>query len=117
VSQRLIPTVTDERCAAFEIMLSNPMIAQLILRGEFEGIKEMMKTSESNGMKTFDSALFELYQEGLIDEEEAIRNADSQNNVRLKIQIATEAVEEASTVSDFTGLGVEEVDEGEYRPV
>ena len=117
VSQRLIPTVTDDRCAAFEIMLSNPMIAQLILRGEFEGIKEMMKTSESNGMKTFDSALFELYHEGLIDEEEAIRNADSQSNVRLKIQIATEAVEEASTVSDFTGLSLEEADEGEYRPV
>ena len=116
VSQRLIPTVTDDRCAAFEILLNNPMIAQLILRGEFEGIKEMMKTSESNGMKTFDTALFELYQEGLIDEEEAIRNADSQNNVRLKIQIATEAEEEASTVSNFTALSPEEVDEDEYRP-
>jgi twitching motility protein PilU len=116
VSQRLIPTMTDDRCAAFEILLNNPMIAQLILRGEFEGIKEMMKTSESNGMKTFDTALFELYQEGLIDEEEAIRNADSQNNVRLKIQIATEAEEEASTVSNFTALSPEEVDEDEYRP-
>ena len=69
------------------------MIAELILRGELDGIKEVMQKSENIGMKTFDTALFELYQEGLISEEEALRNADSPNNVRLKIKFAREGGE------------------------
>ncbi len=90
VSQRLVPTVDGKRCAAIEILLGTPLIAELILRGEIDGVKEVMKKSENSGMKTFDTALFELYQEGLISEEEAVRNSDSANNVRLKIKFAKE---------------------------
>lgn len=90
VSQRLVPTVDGKRCAAIEVMLGTPLIAELIHRGEIEGVKEVMRKSENLGMKTFDTALFELYQEGLISEEEALRNADSANNVRLKIKFAKE---------------------------
>lgn len=90
VSQRLVPTVDGKRCAAIEILLGTPLIAELILRGEIDGVKEVMRKSENIGMKTFDTALFELYQEGLISEEEAVRNSDSANNVRLKIKFAKE---------------------------
>jgi len=90
VSQRLIPTLEGKRCAAIEVLLGTPMVAELILRGEFDGIKDVMEKSENIGMKTFDTALFELYREGLISEDETIRNADSQNNVRLKIKFAAE---------------------------
>ncbi len=90
VSQRLVPTVDGKRCAAIEVMLGTPLIAELIHRGEIEGVKEVMRKSENMGMKTFDTALFDLYQEGLITEEEALRNADSANNVRLKIKFAKE---------------------------
>jgi len=118
VSQRLIPTVTDSRCAAFEVLLGTPMIAELILRGEFDGIKEMMQKSENIGMKTFDTALFELYQDGLIDEEEALRNADSQNNMRLKIKFAKEAEEEEAAAGNILpGLSLDDVDEGEFGPI
>lgn len=90
VSQRLVPTVDGKRCAAIEILLGTPRVTDLILRGQIDAIKEVMQKSENSGMKTFDSALFELYQEGLISEEEALRNSDSPNNVRLKIKFAKE---------------------------
>ena len=91
ISQRLIPTVDGKRCAAIEVLLGTPMVAELILRGEIDGVKEVMQKSENIGMKTFDTALFELYQEGLISEDEAVRNSDSANNVRLKIKFAKES--------------------------
>ncbi len=90
VSQRLIPTLDGKRCAAIEVLLGTPRVNDLILRGEIDGIKEVMQKSENIGMKTFDTALFELYVDGLISEEEAVRNADSTNNVRLKIKFAKE---------------------------
>ena len=90
VSQRLVPTVDGKRCAAIEVLMGTPRVADLILRGQIDGIKEVMEKSEGSGMKTFDSALFELFMEGLISEDEALRNADSPNNVRLKIKFATE---------------------------
>jgi twitching motility protein PilU len=90
VSQRLVATVDGKRCAAIEIMMGTPMIAELILRGDFDDIKEIMEKSQNIGMKTFDSALFDLYQEGIISEEEALKNSDSANNVRLKIKFAKE---------------------------
>ena len=90
VSQRLIPTVDGKRCAAIEVLLGTPLVGDLIQRGQIDGIKEVMKKSEDSGMKTFDTALFELFMEGLISEEEAVRNADSPNNVRLKIKFAKE---------------------------
>lgn len=90
VSQRLVPTVDGKRCAAIEVLLGTPRVTDLILRGQIDGIKEVMQKSEDVGMKTFDTALFELYMEGLISEDEALRNADAPNNVRLKIKFATE---------------------------
>lgn len=113
VSQRLIPTVEGKRCAAIEILLGTPMIADLILKGEVDGIKEVMQKSENIGMKTFDSALFELYQEGLISEEEALRNADSANNVRLKIKFASE---DGGAGDESLGLSLTSLDDNEYNP-
>ena len=107
VSQRLIPTLDGKRCAAIEVLLGTPMIADLILRGEIDGIKEVMQKSENIGMKTFDTALFELFQEGLISEEEALRNADSPNNVRLKIKFAKESNESGGP----GGLSLESIEE------
>jgi twitching motility protein PilU len=66
------------------------MISELILKGEFDGIKEIMEKSANAGMQTFDNALLDLYKEGLIGREEALKNADSENNVRLKIKFADE---------------------------
>jgi len=109
VSQRLIPTVDGKRCAAIEVMLGSPLIAELILRGEIDGVKEVMRKSENAGMKTFDTALFELYQEGLISEEEAIRNSDSANNVRLKIKFARESG--AADVAPSGGLSLAQLDD------
>ena len=108
VSQRLIPTTDGKRCAAIEVLLGTPMVADLILKGEIEGIKEVMEKSENIGMKTFDSALFELYVEGLISEEEALKNADSPNNVRLKIKFAKEEADDASGLSLQTLDGEDE---------
>jgi len=113
VSQRLIPTVDGKRCAAIEVLLGTPLIADLILRGEIDGVKEVMRKSENIGMKTFDTALFELYQEGLISEEEAVRNSDSANNVRLKIKFAKEgdAGAPATAGGGASGLSLAELDE------
>ncbi|HEY3699083.1 MAG TPA: PilT/PilU family type 4a pilus ATPase [Spongiibacteraceae bacterium] len=86
VSQRLIPGIDGKRVAAVEVMLGTPTIQEMILRGEFESLKEVMEKSENLGMQTFDGALFKLYGEGRISQEEALRNADSPNNVRLKIK-------------------------------
>jgi twitching motility protein PilU len=112
VSQRLIPTVDGKRCAAIEILLGTPMIADLILKGDIDGIKEVMEKSENIGMKTFDGALFELYREGLISEDEALRNADSPNNVRLKIKFAKEGGE---VEEEAVGFSLESLDEEEKQ--
>ena len=111
VSQRLVPTVDKKRCAAVEVLLGTPRVGELIQRGEFDGIKDVMRKSESSGMKTFDSAVFELQQEGLINEEEALRNADSQNNVRLKIKLANEGGEAAPEKGHAAGFSLEEIEE------
>jgi twitching motility protein PilU len=87
VSQRLIPTVDGKRCAAVEVLLGTKTIEELVIKGEFESIKEIMSKSEALGMQTFDAALFKLYKEGRITMDEAIRNADSQNDVRLRIKL------------------------------
>ncbi len=89
VSQRLVPTVDGKRCAAVEVLLGSPTIADQILKGEFENIKATMEKSANRGMQTFDTALFKLYQEGRISLDEALKNADSANNLRLKIKLAS----------------------------
>ncbi|MBU0538240.1 MAG: PilT/PilU family type 4a pilus ATPase [Gammaproteobacteria bacterium] len=87
VSQRLVPTEDGKRAAAIEILLGTPTVAQAIHKGEIENIKEIMSKSENLGMQTFDAALFKLYEEGKISFEEALKNADSANNLRLRIKL------------------------------
>ncbi|MEJ2159737.1 MAG: PilT/PilU family type 4a pilus ATPase [Chromatiales bacterium] len=88
ISQRLIPRDNDKgRVAAMEIMLHSPLIADLIFKGEVAKIKEVMAKSPRLGMRTFDQHLFELYEERKISYEEALRNADSKNELRLKIKL------------------------------
>ena len=87
VSQRLIPTVDGRRTVAVEVLLGTPLVSDLILKGEVHKLKEVMEKSENLGMQTFDTALYRLYKEGRISLEEALRNADSQNNLRLRISL------------------------------
>jgi twitching motility protein PilU len=88
VSQRLLPRESGSgRVAAMEIMLNSPLIADLIFKGEVAQIKEVMSKSTRLGMRTFDQSLFDLYEQGLISYDEAMRNADSMNEVRLRIKL------------------------------
>ena len=88
VSQRLIPHKSGKgRAAAVEIMLNSPLISDLIFKGEVHGIKEIMSKSRELGMQTFDQALFDLHETGQISYEDALRNADSVNDLRLKIKL------------------------------
>ena len=91
VSQRLIPTIDGKRVAAIEILLGTPMIRDLIMKGEVHAIKEVMEKSEEQGMQTFDSHLYRLYREGRISLAEALRNADSPSNLKLKINLSGNA--------------------------
>ncbi|MDB6087145.1 MAG: PilT/PilU family type 4a pilus ATPase [Gammaproteobacteria bacterium] len=105
VSQRLIPTIDGKgRRAAMEILINTPSIAEKILKGEFHEIKALMGKSRELGMRTFDWSLFELYGEGEISYDEAIRNADSANELRLNIKLnstraAPSAAQPAMTAS------------------
>lgn len=123
VSQRLIPTVDNKRVAAVEVLLGTKTIQDLIYKGDIDSIKEIMAKSENLGMQTFDAALFKLQQAGKISIEEAIKNADSANNLRLRIKLAeNERAPEvssyqkqesatASSSSSFEGLSLEKTDE------
>jgi len=88
ISQRLIPTKEGKRTIAIEILLGTPIILSLIQRGDISELKTIMGKSSNLGMQTFDQALEKLYFENKISLEEAMRNADSKNNLRLKIQLA-----------------------------
>ena len=88
ISQRLIPKQDSKgRVAAIEVMLNSPLIADLIFKGEVVEIKEIMKKSRNIGMQTFDQALFDLFESNLITYEDALRNADSVNDLRLQIKL------------------------------
>jgi twitching motility protein PilU len=88
ISQRLIPmTGGVGRVPAVEVMLNSPLIAELVFKGEVGLIKDIMKKSREIGMQTFDQHLFQLYEEGLIVYEDALRNADSVNDLRLNIKL------------------------------
>ena len=86
VSQRLLPTMDGGRAAAIEVMINTPRISELILKGEIHSIKDTMEKGAEYGMRTFDQALLEMVLDGRIDEDTAIKNADSQNNLRLMIR-------------------------------
>ncbi|MBK6617852.1 MAG: PilT/PilU family type 4a pilus ATPase [Nitrosomonas sp.] len=97
VAQRLIPKKTGGRVAAIEIMLNSPLISDLIFKGNVHEIKEIMKKSREQGMQTFDMALFEHYENGLISYEDAMRNADSMNELRLQIKLNGSEAKQRST--------------------
>jgi len=109
ISQRLIPRESGTgRIAAMEIMLNSPLIQDLIFKGEVAKIKEVMARSTRLGMKTFDQSLFELYETGFISYEDALRNADSKNELRLRIKLESKR-ENKPVESDGELTIVEEV--------
>jgi twitching motility protein PilU len=93
ISQRLLPRQEGRgRIAAVEIMLNTPLISDLIFKGEVGEIKEVMKRSREQGMQTFDQALFDLFESYAVSEEDALRNADSLNDLRLQIKLKSQRV-------------------------
>jgi len=113
VSQRLIPREKSEgRIAAMEILIGTPLIADLIFRGEVAKIKEVMSRSNRLGMKTFDQALFELYEAGQISYEEGLRNADSKNELRLRIKLESKREDRLQAEASSTLRIVDESNDG-----
>ncbi len=106
VSQRLVQTVDGKRTAAIEILLGSSTIQDMIKKGDFSLIKEIMEKSEGIGMQTFDGALFKLYKEKRITLDEALKNADSPNNLRLRINLS----ESGDADADSTGLSLETIE-------
>jgi len=103
VAQRLIPRRDGKgRVPAVEIMLNSPLVSDLIFKGDVGGIKDLMKKSRELGMQTFDQSLFDLYEAGLISYEDALRNADSLNDLRLEIKLKGK---EAKNRNMFSGIG------------
>lgn len=98
VSQRLLPSAGGKRVAAVEILLGSPRVQDLILKGEIGEIKEAMEKGAVVGMQTFDMHLFDLYTEGLISLEAALKNADSANNLRLRVKLAEDGSDEKADV-------------------
>ena len=107
VAQRLIPTKEGKgRRAAIEILLNSPLIQDLIFKGEVHEIKAIMAKSRELGMQTFDQALFDLYEEGAISYEDALRNADSVNELRLKIKLEGKEAKDKDVMSGIEHLNI-----------
>ncbi|HEX5514177.1 MAG TPA: PilT/PilU family type 4a pilus ATPase [Gammaproteobacteria bacterium] len=118
ISQRLVPTVDGKRAAAIEILIGSSTVQEYIGRGEIGLLKEVMEKSAPQGMQTFDMALLKLYQEGRISLDEALRNADSANNLRLRINLAESgARQQAGDTGSGLSLAIEpEEEEPEEAP-
>ena len=109
VSQRLLKSTAGKgRVAAIEVMLNSPLIADLILKGEVPEIKAIMAKSNELGMKTFDQALFDLYEADKITYEDALRNADSMNELRLKIKLEGKAAKGKDSMEGLDHLSIKE---------
>ena len=107
ISQRLIPKRDGPgRVAAIEIMLNTPLISDLIFKGEVHELKEIMRKSRELGMQTFDQALFDLYEGGMISYEDAMRNADSMNELRLAIKLHGHEAKERDVMSGLDHLNI-----------
>ena len=107
ISQRLIPKKDAKgRAVAVEIMLNSPLIADLIFKGQVHEIKELMKRSRELGMQTFDQALFDLYEAGQITYEDALRNADSVNDLRLAIKLESKEARNRDLSAGTEHLGI-----------
>jgi len=113
ISQRLVPTVDNKRCAAVEVLLGTPIVRDVIKRGGVSELKEIMEKSVNLGMQTFDHALLTLFKEGRITEEEAIRNADSANNIRLKINLGSGNTGQQTALAGGLSLISDEQEESE----
>jgi twitching motility protein PilU len=111
ISQRLVRTVDNKgRRAAVEILVNTPLMSDLILKGEVHDIKTLMKDSREAGMQTFDQALFDLIEEGAITMEEGMRNADSVNDLRLRLKLEGGKAKEESG-DEFGGMKLQSDDE------
>ena len=109
ISQRLIPRNDGEgRVPAVEVMLNTPLMSDLIFKGHVHEIKELMAKSNELGMHTFDQALFDLYESGRITYEDALRNADSLNDLRLRIKLESKGSKKEDIMSGLDSLSVEE---------
>ncbi len=109
VSQRLVRTTDGRRSAAVEVLLGTPLVQDMIRRGDVHEIKEVMHKSENIGMQTFDGALFRLVKAGTIPIDEALKNADSPNNLRLRLNLDSETTGEAPAAA---GLSLVDHEEG-----
>ncbi len=107
ISQRLLPVKEGKgRVPAVEVLLNSPLIADLIFKGQVHEIKEIMKKSRELGMQTFDQALFDLYEAGRVSYEDALRYADSTNEVRLAIKLHGKEAKERDPVRDIKHLDI-----------
>jgi twitching motility protein PilU len=108
VSQRLLPLKDRKgRVPAVEVMLNSPLISELIFKGDVHELKEIMKRSRELGMQTFDQSLFDLYEAGKIGYEDALRNADSVNDLRLQIKLNSKEAKKRNVAGEATGeLGI-----------
>lgn len=117
ISQRLVSRTGGGRCAAIEILLNSPLVADLILKGETNMVKEAMAKSAELGMQTFDQALFKLCEEGRITEEDALRNADSINELRLRFKLhgKNAGIKDGASKADSLSLHEDEPEETELE--
>jgi len=112
ISQRLIPTANDKgRVAAIEIMINSPFMSDLIFKGNVHEIKELIAKSNELGMQTFDQALFNLYESGQIKYEDALRNADSVNDLRLRVKLEGKESKNADLMEGLDSIQMEEHDD------
>lgn len=112
ISQRLIPTIHGEgRVAAIEIMINSPLMSDLIFKGNVHDIKELIAKSNELGMQTFDQALFNLFESGQITYEDALRNADSVNDLRLRIKLESRNAKNNDLMEGLDSITVEDHDE------
>jgi twitching motility protein PilU len=115
ISQRLLPRAGGKgRIASMEIMLRSPLIADLIFKGEVAKIKEVMAKSNRLGMKTFDQDLFDLYEHGKISYEDAMRNADSKNELRLKVKLESKRERDVSAAASSSLSLMDEVPDEKF---
>jgi twitching motility protein PilU len=112
VSQRLIPAAKgDGRVAAVEIMINSPLMADLIFKGHVHDMKELISKSNELGMQTFDQALFDLYESGKISYEDALRNADSVNDLRLRIKLEGKGSESNDLMDGLDKISMEDTED------
>lgn len=112
ISQRLIPTVSGTgRVAAVEIMINSPLMADLIFKGEVQEMKDLITRSTELGMQTFDQALFDLYESGQIKYEDALRNADSVNDLRLRFKLESKDSQNSDLMDGLDNIAMEDQDD------